>query len=434
MRIVASVSLVVLVAAAACGGQTQGSNVDGTQNDAGSTPADGGIIKADAGAGDATAVDSGGSDQYPAPHHPLPQLKPLGGPVLTNLKIVTITYTGESERDSLRTFDATLVAANSTWWQTVTSGYGVGPGTALPPVELDAADVANKSFDNDTTLKAYIQSLITAGKLPKPDANTLYNFYFPASTTVSLQGSQSCQAFGAYHDSKVFDVGGGTMVEAAFSIIPNCGGGRSVSSSHEIIEAATDPHPQDMTAWYAYNDAWFGAGGGEIADLCETRGSAVWNGNDVALAWSNAEAKASHDPCVPSDPNLVYFGAAVDTNEMFLSHDPTGGPDYMSEGYVSIAPGATKTVPVDVFSAAKLPHDLTIVVGKRARGGDPHNVNPITNGVTATLSATTARNGSKLTLTINAAATVAKGDYPFVVRAILENNDYHSWPVILRVM
>ena len=54
-------------------------------------------------------------------------------------------------------------------------------------------------------------------------------------------------------------------------------------------------------------------------------------------------------------------------------------------------------------------------------------------GVTPTLSTTTARNGTRLTLTLTVASTVPAGDYPFVVRAILEQSDYHSWPVILRV-
>ncbi len=441
MRTLLRLSVVVLGTFggfAACGGTTQGNGgAPVADNDGGSTPTTG----SDAGTsgGDAQAdAPVMGTDVYPAPHHPLPMLKPLGGPVIKNMKIITVTYVGEAQRDALRTFDDQIV--KGAWWTTVTQGFGVNPGTSGGYVELDPAPVANKTLDNDADLKPYIQGLITAGTLPAPDANTLYAMYFPQSTKITLtlgaKVDESCNAFGAYHDSGVFS-SGGAMVEAAFAVMPNCGrGGRTVSASHEFIEAATDPHPQTMTGWYAYNDAWFMVGGGEVADLCEGRGSVMdESGNSVAKSWVNTAAAASKDPCLPSDPAVIYYGAAVDTNEMFTSQDPTGGPDYQSEGYISVAQGASKSVPVDVFSEAKLPHDLAIVVSKGAKSGsDPNVSTPIATGVTATLSGHMAKNGTKLTLTVSAAANTPKGDYSFVVRAIMSKTDFHSWPVILRVL
>lgn len=431
----ARLSLVVVGTLAACGGTTEGTNTGnpasggtGTDGGAPTTGSDAGTPTADAQA-DAPVM---GTDTYPAPHHPLPMLKPLGGPVIKNVKIVTVTYVGEAERDALRAFDDQIV--KSAWWTTVTEGLGVNAGSSGGYVELDPTPVANKTLDNDADLKPYIQKLITAGTLPAPDANTLYAIYFPQSTTITLGTDPSCQAFGAYHDSGVFTLQG-AMIEVAFAVMPNCGGGRTVSASHEFIEAASDPHPQTQTAWYAYNDAWFGAGGGENADLCQAGASyADPSGNRVAKVWSNVAAAASKDPCVPSDPNAIYYGAAVDTNEMFTMHDPTGGPDYQTEGFISVTAGASKSVPVDVFSQANLPHDLTIVASKGARGGDPNLSTPIATGVTATLSGSTARNGTKLTLTIATTASTPKGDHPFVVRALLSKSEFHSWPVILRVL
>jgi hypothetical protein len=429
--------LAVIGTIAACGGQTadSGSNPGADSGATNTGGGDGGVVTTgDAGAHtDATAGDDSGSDTYPAPHHPLPMLKQLGGPIIASVKIITVTYTGEAQRDAMRTFDDAIV--HSPWWTTVTQGTGAGPGTSGGYVELDPTPVANKTLDNEADLKPYLRSLVAAGTLPPPDANTLYAMYFPASTTITLDGSQSCQAFGAYHDSTTFPLEAGTL-EAAFAVMPNCGGGFTVSASHEFIEAVTDPHPISMTEWYAYNDAWFGAGGGEIADLCEGRGSTTdSSGTDLAMAWVNASAAASHDPCQPAaDPSLIFYSAAVDTNEVFTMHDPTGGPDYQSEGFISVAQGATKTVPVDVFSEAKLPHDLQIVAGKRGRGSDPTMVGTIAQGVTAKLSQPTGRNGTKLTLTLTTDATTPKGDYTFVVRAILSPTDYHSWPVILRVL
>ena len=420
--------------ALACGGSTAQDSAPpagSTQGDAGAPPTTG-----DAGARTDAAPDAPvdpGSDTYPAPHPPLPLLTNLGGTVLSDVKIITVTYVGNTSRDTLRAFDDMIV--KSPWWTTVTEGFAIHAGTSGGYVEL-VDDVSGKTLDNDTDLKPMIQKLVTAGKLPPPDANTLYAFYFPASTTITLGSSQSCQAFGAYHDSGPINVSGdgGAPVETAFAIIPDCGGGTTVSASHEFIEAATDPHPQSATTWYAYNDAWFGAGGGEVADLCEGRGSTTESGQDVARSWVNNAAKASHDPCQPADPTLVYFGASLATDTVTGIKDPTGGPNYTSDGYLVVQKGASRVVDVVLFSEKKLPHELSVVVGKRRRNSaDPTAVTAIATGVTATLARTTGTNGVHIPLTLAVDAATAAGDYPFVVRAILEAGDYHSWFAILRV-
>jgi hypothetical protein len=436
LLVASSVASSVAVSIVACGGSTQDSSGGGNnaQPDGGGAPPDTGTGNGDAGvqadaAPDAPAVDPG-NDVYPAPHPPLPLLRNFGGPVLGNMKIITVTYVGNTGRDSIRAFDDMIV--KSPWWTSVTDGFAIQPGTSGGYAEL-VDDVSGKTLDNDTDLKPMIQKLVTAGKLPPPDANTLYAFYFPASTTITLQGSASCQAFGAYHDSGPVTFGGATT-EAAFAIMPDCGGGTTDSASHEFIEAATDPHPQTTGTWYAYNDAWFGAGGGEVADLCQARGSATEGGQSVARSWTNSAAAASHDPCQPADPKLVYFGAAIATDTIKNIPDPTGSPPYDSEGYLVVKKGATRVVDVVVFSEKKLPHDLSIVAGKRKKNSaNPSDVTAIATGVTSTLSQATGKNGARIALTLAVDAATVAGDYPFVVRAILETGDYHSWPAILRV-
>src|SRR5438552_1053534 len=44
------------------------------------------------------AVDDPGSEIYPAPHAPMPQLKSLGGPILVKPKLVTVTFVGDERR------------------------------------------------------------------------------------------------------------------------------------------------------------------------------------------------------------------------------------------------------------------------------------------------------------------------------------------------
>jgi hypothetical protein len=204
------------------------------------------------------------------------------------------------------------------------------------------------------------------------------------------------------------------------------------ATSHEFIEAATDPHPLADTTYYMMNDAWAGAGGGESADLCQGRGSATEGQYAVARSWVNAAADESSDPCQPEDAGEIYFGAAVETQTV-TANDPDMGP-YETDGYILVKRGETKVVDVVVFSEKKLSGTLDLVVGKRKNVTDPHDVGPIGTGITATLSKTTgAVNGDKVELTIKVDTTAAVTDKTFVVRAVRTTDDYHSWPVILRV-
>ena len=439
MRALGLVSLAMLVTGsfAACGGTTDpgggAAPADGgaNANDAGTTP------RADAGqSADAAPPPPDGSDVYPADHYPLPTMKNYGGPVMTDMKIITVTFVGDANRDEKRAFDDMILA--TPWWDSVTRGYGIHRGSGGGYVELPDT-VSNQTIDNDTQLIPMLQKLVTDGKLPAPDANTIYAVYFPQSTTIALEGMSSCQGYGAYHDYAHFTVAGKDVM-GAFAVLPDCGNGLSSgATSHELIEAATDPHPftslhpPDAFSFYLYNDAWAPAGGYEVADMCEGLKGATEGSYKVARSWVNAAALESKDPCQPSDPSLLYFNASVETEVVTGLHDPTGGPDYDGGGFVIVKAGATKTANVVVFSEAKLPHDLSLVVGKPASRSDPTQVSAIATGVDATLSQTTARNGTHLTLTITTDATTQPGDYKFVVRAILEQNDYHSWPVVLRV-
>ncbi len=430
------VSLVIVGALAACGGHTSSNAGDTPSPDAGATQTNG---EAGAPSPDAAAPDTGpdlGSDVYPAPHHPIPLMTNLGGKVLSNVKIVTVTYVGDSERDVLRAFDDAIV--KGPWWAMVSQGFGVGPGTSGGYVELDD-DVSGKLLDNDADLKPYLNDLVRAGKLPAPDENTLYALYFPESTTLTLSGQSSCNDFLAYHDSVGFSVNGATL-EAAYAVMPNCGGGRTVSASHEFIEAATDAFPQGNGAWRAWNLPWFGGlSGGEVADLCEFTRSVTDSdtGQHVTRSWVNGAAAASKDPCQPADPRQpIYFNAAVDTTETQVVTGTAGS--FKSEGFVTVARGTSKDVPVQVFSEAMLPHDLALYVGgapKRGRGTvtDPTAMTPIATGVTAKLSATTGRNGTHPTLTITVDAKAPIGSYKFIVRSVLETADYRDWPAIVRV-
>ncbi len=382
------------------------------------------------------AGDGGDQDHgpYPAKHHPLPQVDKGGGRLLTNIKVVTVTFEGDALRDDLRAFDDTIVT--TPWWTTVSSAYGVGPGTSGGRVELP--DTVSNTTISDLELVDFVQARIMSGAFPGPDTNTAYMLFFPASTTITLQGDRSCDAFDGYHDAVTVTLEGGSL-EVPFAVMPRCGQGTAaaiknaltVTMSHELIELATDPSYIEGAYELLSNDAWNPAGG-EVADLCQNFADAISGPYHVTRSWDNTMAAQSHDPCVPAVPNRVYFGAAVDTEIVTVSL-PDWDP-YQSDGYVTVARGATRDIAVDVFSDAPI-SGLELAVGSPSSSADPHTLDPILPGVEAKLSATTANNGQRVTLTITVPAGAPQKDVPFVVRALNDTNsaDYHDWPVILRI-
>jgi hypothetical protein len=423
----AFIGLGILGVLTACGGSTTHSTA--TEDAGASTGDDAGVVAADAGV---DAAPDPGSDVYPAPHHPIPQMTDLGGPVLKNIKVVTVTYVGEAERDMLRSFDDAIV--QGAWWSTVSAGYGIGNGSSGGYVELPD-DVSGKTID-DQDIQGKLYTLVGNGTLPKPDENTLYVLFFPAAATLTMGGSTGCTAYSwaGYHTSTGVNVNGAT-VEVAYAVIPDCGGGRTVTSSHEIIEAATDPHVQSQTAYYGVNLPWFGGNGGEVADVCDygIPPTDVATGQIVSRSWSNGAAAASKDPCQPSPVGSIYFNVAIDTHEQYLTQFQIG--TRMSEGYVTVHLGSSATVPLEVFSEAALPNDLQLSVsGVPQYGRLGTRTLPIVAGVTTSLSAATGRNGTHPTLTISADATTRPGQYKFVARALLDSTHYNTWPAILRVV
>jgi hypothetical protein len=391
-----------------------------------------------------------GSEEYPAAHPPIPLAADQGRHlVLSALRLVTITFAGDGARDQRRAFDDEIVTGD--WWRTVTRGYGIGAGKGGLYVELPDT-VSGKTIAYDKDIAPMLQQIIDAGQVV-PDASTMFLIYLPAAASITVGTDKSCEVFGAFHYSTEVNVSGAPH-DVAYAVIADCGRDDFASSaSHEIIEASTDPFvhndangivvPGSVTH-YLYDDAWAGTGsGGEVADVCAGRGPATAGAYTVVKSWVNAAAQESKDPCQPSEPGKLFFGAAIPTEVVHIDADPQKRTDpHDSSGYVVLARGATKTLEVSVFSEAKLPHDLKLVVGVSRLldappgsgfGGDSAHVDPIAPGVTATLSAATGRNGQKRTLTLTADASTKPGDYPFIVRAILEPDDYHSWPAILRV-
>jgi hypothetical protein len=119
--------------------------------------------------------------------------------------------------------------------------------------------------------------------------------------------------------------------------------GTTITASHEIIEASTDP--SDISTGYYLNlddpnnFGWNDIEGGEVADVCvDVFGfdQDEWPEGDftVQRIWSNTQAAAGGDPCAPLTTDYVYFNAA-----------PT-------ESFFVMDVGSTLTVDIDAFSVA----------------------------------------------------------------------------------
>jgi hypothetical protein len=273
-----------------------------------------------------------------------------------------------------------------------------------------------------------------------PTENTIFVIFFPVSTTITFEGSASCQAFAGYHSQVVVPTEGGN-VTATYAVIPNCPLSGSTdqpmadttfATSHEVIEASTDPHGASP-AWGGYNLAWFRQGKTpvilEVADACENYAPVTdANDNTLTRSWVNASAKVSSDPCQPEVPGEIFYDLAVPTTT-----ETPSTPGYpKSDGYVVVPAGSTQTIDATFFSEAKLPNDAQLTVGVRSHGQTALSPT-ITTGVTASVTPTAAHNGMHVTLTITAASTAVNGDYNVSALSTLKTGDSHSWPFIVRI-
>jgi hypothetical protein len=442
VAIAAAIALVV-----ACGGSGGGKGGDSPATDAGTsdvasqgTGKDTGapVVEAGTDAAEAEAGEPADDGPWPADHYPIPLMTDNGGSVLAAPEIVTVTFAGNADRDALRTFDDTF-AEGTPWWAAVTNGYSIGAATGGQHYELPDT-VSNTTLDDDNLdIFNLIVGWIGSGALPVPTPNTIFMIYFPVATTITFEGSSSCNGFAGYHSQVVVPIDGGA-VTATYAVIVNCPqtgtdqpmADTTFAASHEAIEAATDPHGASP-AWGGYDLAWFRQGKTpvilEVADACENYAPVTdASGNTLTRSWVNASAKVSSDPCQPEFPGEIFYDLAVPTTTQTPST-----PGYpKSDGYVVVPAGSTQTLDATFFSEAKLPNDAQISVGARSHGQT--TLNPtITTGVTASATPTAAHNGMHVTITITAASTAVNGDYNASALSTLKTGDSHSWPFIVRI-
>ena len=395
--------------------------------DAGVVDVDSGTTTTDAG----TKKDAGPTSTSKT-EVPEPDVTYNGGNILDAPKIVTVTFDGDAMRDTMEAFDD--VITTTAWWDAVSPEYCdsrgkcIGHGTSGGHVHVStppAGSYDDTAGNGTSSLKTYIDAQIQSGLFPAPDENTLYVIFFPSTTSISLDGDTSCQTFGGYHNamsSTPPEAGG--PVQFTYAILPRCSGSQSdltLSTSHEIIEAATDPFiTTNAMGYYAYGsatDAWdYTGGGGEVGDRCfDLTGQADDTYDEssyvVQRSWSNAAAKASHDPCVPapSPKTTPYFNMAPKGSDM-----------------LTMAVGDSQVIELTAFSDAPMGTFAIDAIEISDYVG-------LTNVLGLTLDETGVQNGQKAHLTVELQSSPSQGYAIFIVTST-SGAQQHSWSFLVQSM
>jgi hypothetical protein len=244
--------------------------------------------------------------------------------------------------------------ASSSWWNNERIGYCVaaggpcvGDGPQGMSVELSTTpdtQYTDSDLGGSSSLRDWLTTAVANGQLPPPSTNTIYVLYFPATTTVTLDGVASCseEGFNGYHDWLVIQSTRVSYVVAVEctplpppfpSVAPiTLLQSTTLTASHEIVEASTDPVPpgtstttsggfalgMDVNNW-----GWIDVtGGGEVADMCvDLFGLNQDQTSDgpftVQRIWSLGQAASDVDPCNPIPSGDVYFNAAPEQTAFF---------------------------------------------------------------------------------------------------------------------
>ena len=399
--------MLVLALAAGCSSSSTASPVplDGgssdaarrNSNDASSDAGtDSGVHQTDSGGADSSArKDAASSDASPPPDgssldaappidapYPAfslgaraPQVTNNGAPVLANALFVPIVFTGDGLASEIDAFMSAV--GPSDYWSTIGSEYGVGAGASSPLIVEAMSPSANIT---DAEVQQFLAASIAtdprfgalglsadAGVQPSnpnavPPAEAVYVVFYPTGTTISAGAlGESCEAFGGYHSS--FALGNGAKV--AYAVIPRCTSFNGLmgedfvtsATSHELIEAATDPDPY-VPAYQGTDGDHFVwtliLGDGEVADMCAFLPDANVHPSEASLtaflvqrSWSNKGAQAGQDPCVPTAGEPFYFNTLPLTTQVSFVDQ---GQSYQTLG-TQVAVGQTTTVTLNLASS-----------------------------------------------------------------------------------
>ncbi len=327
-----------------------------------------------------------------------------GGALIQHVKVVDVFYSpGFQYKSMLEDFYKAILQSPYFDWLSEynVTNYKISRGSFVTSFEDTNTNPTTVTQINPET---YLKGLIAANKLPPPDDDTIYMMYFPSGIDPTDGSGPSCISNGnycAYHNS--YQATGGQMVR--YGVMPDMdAGGCSMGcgpqgfqsftdvSSHELIEAVTDP---DGTGWYddgAPSSSQDNCG--EIGDICAVGGAA--EGAMVAGFFVQNEWSDKYKKCIAVDPNTTAndFGLALSSTEITV---PAGGS-------TDVTVTLTKTAGVAENIALTAPSPPTGVTAAFA----PASVTSAGGTSTLTVSAgASLAPGTALMLTVNGAGSTA---------------------------
>jgi hypothetical protein len=346
------------------------------------------------------------------PHEPMPVIPNMGGPTLSTLQLVTVTFAADPNGAKDAAFGDFIVG--SMWLKTVGADYGLQSATHAKKVTLTQTAGATVT---DAAVQALVASKIADGTLPSGN-QALYVMYYPPGTVVQspFGGADTCvsignAAIGGYHWE-----GKSGATPFAYAVVPSCKNEAladiQASASHEILEGATDPLPSTHPAWVLTDETnpW-SALDGEVADFCELL-TTTEEGFSLQQIWSNSAAKANdRDPCIPA-PTTPFYNA-------------TATPGTVQ----SVAAGKSFTFEIKGWSSAPTtPWMISAdAISSPLAGGTSFDPKP-------TLDTTSLQNGQSAHMTITVpAGTASKASTMIFVTSSRSLTDFSSWPVVVTV-
>ncbi|MEP6859036.1 MAG: hypothetical protein ABJE66_00350 [Deltaproteobacteria bacterium] len=353
-------------------------------------------------------------DNYEGDAPPAPQVLSAGGPVLTTPEIVPIFFAGDDLQPAIESFLAALPA--SPYWDVTTSEYGVGTLVIEPTIVT-----TDPPPTTDDALQAWLEDHL-APPVPAPgwiapDPNTLYIVFLPAGVTLTAGMDTSCVTFGGYHDETL-------QSHIVYALVPRCATQSAPideitpPTSHELIEAATDPHPETAPGFVtvdAPDVVWEYTPGAEVGDMCEYIAAArqrLVGDFAVQRTWSNKSAAAGHDPCVPV-LDQPYVAAAPILGDVMLAGTRTTG--------VQITNGSSVTFDVKLISDRPT-DDWTIKVDDVAS-----IIQQLPAELACTLDRSTAKAGDTAHVTCQRLKDGDGGGSEFVLVSKLDNVTVSLW-------
>ena len=211
----------------------------------------------------------------------------LNGMILNKVQVQLIfwgsVWEGNASPSANAVFNAAQTVLSGPYMSKLSQYRRIGQGTMLSKLVINPSNPPNPFSTNDVA--QCILSLITAGKVPKPedDQQILYCVFLPVGVNFDQPNIDGIHSF-IYNVSYSFplDV---DLDKVLFAWVMNDGTLNSITTifSHELVEACTNPDGNGFQVTPIDPNNWH-----EIGDVCEGNSDTL-NGVRVQAYWSQSD-------------------------------------------------------------------------------------------------------------------------------------------------